>query len=549
MNSRKRTPFGEATANIGNRDNRQASTPSSEVQKPSMLLEQAPPSSMRFPSNSRSRSRPPRLGETPPRLGTAKVVDVHDGRFGDDADPLSHSTKDAARAREYKAQAFEAGIRVASQEQRIIALLAELEEVKLFQRVEFEGGSEAGGVEAVRRNDAELIETLAMELEIMERDLNQTRARVVELERDLIEARSESANQRKRWDQREAELTKQLERQKLELDNAIKDARDGVSIVRELDGALRSTRTERNDARSQVSALRAEIKQMKDDAERMDGSSQIELPNEAHMMVLELSSLREEVVGLREGSSKYEQSNKKLFEEMEMAKESLQIERSIAISVLSSLREEADSLRERLAKNQNLEHSNKELQSFLKVVQSHSDKKMNQMKEAMKGAQEREERIKQEHERLRQDFLRQKIFFDRGQKNQMYEMKSAYELSSKTNEVGKEPATKKAANEEQMSEKHESNLLQNAESKISSLLQEETLLSANASPTEKLQRDLTMAQRTDVSLAKAVLDCKVPLTVPLLEVLSGKPLDRSEPQEMRNIEDDALKEYCLHRFG
>ena len=71
MNNRKRAPFGEATAYIGNRDNRHASTPSSEVQKPRMILQQAPPSSMRFPrSNGRSQSRPPQLGEeTPPRLG------------------------------------------------------------------------------------------------------------------------------------------------------------------------------------------------------------------------------------------------------------------------------------------------------------------------------------------------------------------------------------------------------------------------------------------------------------------------------------------------
>jgi chromosome segregation ATPase len=512
MNNRKRTPFGEATADIGNRANSHASTPSSKVQKPRMILQQAPPSSMRFPSsNGRSQSRPPQLGEeTPRRLGTAKVADVRDGRL---FRPLSHSTRDAYRAREYKGLAFEAGIRVASQEQSIVDLLTELEEVKSFQRAEFEGGSEAVGVVADQfRNDAELIEALDMELEIKERDLNQSLARVVELERNLIEARSESVNQRERWDQREAELTKQLERQKLELDDAIKDARDGVSIVRELDGALRSTRAERSEARSLVSTLRAEIKQMKDDAERMaalmkemeteKGSSHIELPYE----VSELSSLREEVVGLRERSAKYqnlEQSNKKLCEEMEMSKDSLQIERSMALSVLSSLREEVDGLRERLAKNQNLEQSNKELQSSLEVVQSHSDKKMNHMKEAMKGAEERERKIKIKHEKLRQDFLRQK--------NEMCEMKSAYnELSGKTNEVGKEPAIKT------------------------------TLLSANSSRTEKLQGDLTMAQSS-----KAALDCKVLLT----EVLSGKSLARSDPQETRNIEDDALKEYCLQRFG
>ena len=172
------------------------------------------------------------------------------------------------------------------------------------------------------------------------------------------------------------------------------------------------------------------------------------------------------------------------------------------------------------------------------MVQSHSDKKMNHMKEAMKGAEEREKKIKIKHEKLRQDFLRQK--------NALYEMKSASNvLSSKTNKVGTEPANKIAAIEEQMSEKSESYLLQNAGSKIPSLLQEVTLLSANASPMEKRQRDLTMAQSTDASLAKAVLDCKVPLT----EVLSGTPLDRNEAQEARNIEDDALKEYFLQRFG
>jgi chromosome segregation ATPase len=449
MSSRKRTPFGEATADIGNRDNRQAPTSPSLVQK-------LPPSLVRIP---RSRSRPSRRGgENPPRPETTNVVDV---------DSLS----DDARARAYKALP-----------------------------AEFDGGNEAGGEEEKIKGDAELVEAMAQELETMEGGFNAMRTRVSELERDLIEARSESADQKERWDRREAELITQLERQKLDSNNAKKDARDGVSIVRDLDGALRSARAARNEARSQASNLRAEIKQMQDDAEQTAA----------------------------------------LIKELEAAKESAQIERCTALSELSSLREEVDGLRERSVKYQNLEQSNKELQNVLEMVQAHSKKNVNQMKEAMMEAQEREEKLKQEHEKLRHSFLQQT--------NVMNEMKSAYnELSDKINEVENDSANKTAAIEEHMSEMRQSSVtLQKAKEKISSLQQELSLLSAKSSRTEELQRDLAMAQKTNTSLAKALQDCKVCLT----EVKSGNlsVACNSEKKERKKIEDDALKEYCAQRL-
>ncbi|KAL3774956.1 hypothetical protein ACHAW5_007455 [Stephanodiscus triporus] len=445
MSARKRTP-------LGNRDNRQAPTSSSLVQK-------LPHSLIRIP---RSRSRPSQLGgENPPRPETTNVVDVDS--LGDDAGSL-FLTYDAARARAYK------------------ALLAE-----------FDGGNEAGGEEEKSKGDAELVEAMAQDMEKIERDFNAMRTRVGELERDLIEARSESVDQKERWDRREAELITQLERLKLDLNNTKKDARDGVSIVRDLDGALRSARAARNEARSQASNLRAEMKQMQDDAERTAA----------------------------------------LIKELEAAKESAQIERCTALSELLSLREEVDALRERSVKYKNLEQSNKELQNVLEMVQAQSKKNVNQMKVDMMKAQEREEKLKQEHEILRHSFLQQS--------NVMNEMKSAYnELSDKINEVDNDSANKTAAIDQN------SVTLQKAEKKITLLQQELSLLSAKSSRTEKLQRDLAMAQKTNTSLANALQDCKVCLT----EVTGGNlsVARNGEEKERRKIEDDALKEYCAQRL-
>jgi len=49
---------------------------------------------------------------------------------------VTDNDDNATRARQYKAEAYEAKIRIASQEQRIQELQAEIEEMRLFQKVD-----------------------------------------------------------------------------------------------------------------------------------------------------------------------------------------------------------------------------------------------------------------------------------------------------------------------------------------------------------------------------------------------------------------------------
>jgi hypothetical protein len=58
-------------------------------------------------------------------------------------------------------------------------------------------------------------------------------------------------------------ILKKLERQKVDLCNAKKDAKEGIAIVRDLDKGLRFACAERNEARMQVATLQAEIKKCK----------------------------------------------------------------------------------------------------------------------------------------------------------------------------------------------------------------------------------------------------------------------------------------------
>ena len=130
------------------------------------------------------------------------------------------------RSRVYKAETYEAKIRIASQEQRIEALEAELEEVKIFNTIE--------GDESERmKKDGEMIELLAAELETMEKKL-------------LLQQSSQN-------------LEKQLEKVTKEAAQYRKDAADGLPLMRELDRNLRKARTERDDWKSKHATLTDEV--------------------------------------------------------------------------------------------------------------------------------------------------------------------------------------------------------------------------------------------------------------------------------------------------
>eukprot|EP00579_Thalassiosira_antarctica_P018416 CAMPEP_0201935620 /NCGR_PEP_ID=MMETSP0903-20130614/35852_1 /ASSEMBLY_ACC=CAM_ASM_000552 /TAXON_ID=420261 /ORGANISM="Thalassiosira antarctica, Strain CCMP982" /LENGTH=739 /DNA_ID=CAMNT_0048476083 /DNA_START=133 /DNA_END=2352 /DNA_ORIENTATION=- len=377
------------------------------MERPSSVLSKAalraPVSSILVKNGARSKSRSRQQSDPPQLLSPQRSTST--------ADAHANSNNDVTRARVYKAEAYEAKIRNASQDQRIEALQAELEEVKLFQMLEHEGNSEAKEREKKSKDDAELIEALAQELETMEKDLKTSQMRVEEsqvrmgdLEHDLFE-RSKSENdvsatqsvEKAQWEKREADLKKQLERQHGEVRNAKKETKEGIFIMKELDSALRASRAERDDARSQLSTLRTETEQMQE------------------QMAVE--------------------------KESEVALQSMQNERDEARSELSTLREEVDVLNTQVdvlnTQCESLEQSNKELQNVLEMVQTQSGKKMEQIKCAVLEAQAREEKLKQDHDNLSESYEQQV--------KESREMESALEGMANQFEAQQEKMLTKAA--------------------------------------------------------------------------------------------------------
>ena len=163
------------------------------------------------------------------------------------------------RSRVYKAETYEAKIRIASQEQRIEALEAELEEVKIFNTIE--GESER------MKKDAEMIELLAAELETMEKKL-------------LLQQSSQN-------------LEKQLEKVTKEAAQYRKDAADGLPLMRELDRNLRKARTERDDWKSKHASLTDEM---------------VQTQKEREQALLDVSSYRKEVKALHKEVKELEDS-------------------------------------------------------------------------------------------------------------------------------------------------------------------------------------------------------------------------------------------------
>ncbi|KAL7553439.1 hypothetical protein ACHAWF_018380 [Thalassiosira exigua] len=418
---RKRAPFGEAPADLGNRrggaaaddggarggggGRTRAVPPSTIVSKskprrsaaapvPSVLVKSGThrsksrdrrPSSQhhhrRDPQQQQQQQRDPSQSQSPER--STSTADAH-------ANPKED---DASRARLYKAEAYEAKVRLASRDQRIDALQAELEEVRLFQKVEHDASAvrrDAARRDADERagrkksDDAELIEALAQELETMEGDLHAAQDRLRGAEKDVAErrraeadvraalaaqevqsedreadlgrqlkesrmllerqerdlwAKFESEHQNRvseavseeqaQWKKRESDLKGSIERLQVELTQANNDAKEGCAILKELHGELRKARNERDDLRSQASTLR--------DA------------------------------------------------------------RSDAEEAARSARAEAD---DRAARCDNLEKSNKELQGVLVTIQGQSAKKVEQVRREVAEARAREEALRDENRAL-----------------------------------------------------------------------------------------------------------------------------------------------------
>jgi hypothetical protein len=325
------------------------------------------------------------------------------------------------------------------------------------------------------------------------------------------------------------ELTRELERTREALIIARKDAREGTSVVRRLDAALRAARRENDECRTRMDETIIELDRARSDIERLTEATRLAESEKSSMHVetttamWELKTLREEVRTLRESSAMYDASG-----EYDAHRE------------LSSLREEVLGLRETSNRMQELEDSNEELKGTLKFVQHHTKKKLREMKDAVADSQEREDRMKREYEKLGMDHCRQTNVIDG--------MKIAYdELSTRMNEVEAEFANRTIAYEEEIRMqrmRHTSDALQRAEASISSLQRELSHLRAKASRSDKLQRDLAFAYRTNLGLAKTLSDYRTSSLGGEISNATSPPPDDGEMQERRKIEDDALKEYC-----
>lgn len=199
------------------------------------------------------------------------------------------------RARRYKAEAYEAKIRIASQEQRMNTLEQELEELRFFAAVEQGTAMDKessntitssnhndpppndedmmDGKQNSSEKDAELIECLAAELEDTEKELNQikrllkeeqtknkllneeveTRSKVqldnLQHELDTEKNKNESmfeeilllrscGERNDEWETKEAALNETIETQQAELKKSKKDNAEVAATLREIEGAV-----------------------------------------------------------------------------------------------------------------------------------------------------------------------------------------------------------------------------------------------------------------------------------------------------------------------
>lgn len=261
------------------------------------------------------------------------------------------------KTRQYKAQAYSDKITIASQTQRIEALQAELEEVRMFAAAEKK-------TDELSQNDGELIEALAQELESTEADLKDAQMNVNRLKMELKSERKKNVCSGKSVgtastsastashssNVQVVELKKVIDRQNAELEKAKHDADEGVSIMRDLDKALKKARKDRDDSRAACDQALAAVEDMK---RQMEG------------MELELSTGNQQV---------------ELLERQ-----------------CGEMKDEHSALQARYA---NLEGSLTELQNVLSVVQSRSEKKAATMNQALAEAEEREEQSLVEYQTL-----------------------------------------------------------------------------------------------------------------------------------------------------
>ncbi|KAL3792427.1 hypothetical protein HJC23_001545 [Cyclotella cryptica] len=388
-NGQKRKPFGEAPRDIsnrtlGNNNNKALKEKSHGDENP---IKNVMLSSLRGKGNS---GLPPSGSSS--RLDATASTNSSNNLTADN----SHAD-DSTRARLYKAQAYEAKITIAEQTQRIQALQAELEEVRLFAHAERQSNSQQSHPAPAttdtaqstshtnETDDAQLIEALAQELESTERDLQQAQCRVDKLEHELQNERNKRHNDVTPSigtattatssltsmassptpthagvgggvvgvptpPSRERELLQMTQRLTRELEKCKSDAIEGVSIMRDLERALRTARADRDAARSTRDEMAHTLDTIQQQCDAME---------------------------------------RELGEERTTKGELLERNRELS--------ENHAALVHRYGK---LEKSLTELQNVLGVVQARSEKKMASMKEALGEAEARNEKSVVEYQTL-----------------------------------------------------------------------------------------------------------------------------------------------------
>lgn len=271
-----------------------------------------PPMKSQRRSSSTSRQRPPILSSTKSTSGASQ----------------SSSTSSDTRARMYKAEAYEAKVRVAAQEQRIESLKAELDELRFFRKVEGGRGLKSDGDDEQQQEaEEELIERLAADLDHLENDLKMANERNVRLQEELEHA---------------AKFKKELEKSK-------KDVEEGMTIMKDLSKALQSTRSEKEKIRSEKERVLREIEDLREEMKKM-------------------KQIHYEEIQQHQQKQQYQQLNDDNAVDMK--------------------------------KYQELHDANADLQNVLTVVQTQSEKKLQKMKETLKEAHAREERMEEDHQSL-----------------------------------------------------------------------------------------------------------------------------------------------------
>ena len=266
------------------------------------------------------------------------------------------------RSRQYKSEAYEAKIRIASQEQMISSLRAELDEIRAFAQHEEEHAKvpmdtndesdakqERDQLLEKSRRDAELIEALAQELETMEQDLRSSRSRVTELERHHIDKDSSVTR-----------LTKELKK-------ARKDTSEGLSIMRDLDSALRAARAERDEARDGLATLKRAKPDMQSDSEvKSLREERDEIEQSRHRLHQQNTVLTSKVEELQKKTTNLERALDELADQFE--------QQSLDLELKTGALTELESLHTTTCQNLEAEHTvelSKQLMKHDALVEQH----------------------------------------------------------------------------------------------------------------------------------------------------------------------------------